>query len=375
MMMWNRYYIKRIILDFSLKVTKQPFHGSIAVYQKEGADWKDDIGLDSIEIMQLAAHVNSFFALFEMNDPPYLLSFTKVDDWVEQVYDAKQKVDDCLSFYSSGTSGQAKVTRHRTNFLQREVEWLASHFKNITQIIPYVPSYTIYGFLFTVCLPHQLNIPLLYPSETDWQTISPNTLIVATPFHWQLLSESLPNKTPFCYGVSAAAPLYNGLFENLIQKNIKLTEIYGATETGGVGYRENPQQPFSLFPYWELIEENEGPILNDKEDRQLYQLMDNIRLINNRQFTLSGRKDKQVNIAGILVNPEEVRSVILQITGIQECRISAKAMDGEIVLQASIILDIDSEAERTRIKNQIRELLAAHERPGIVYFEPAVKPL
>jgi acyl-coenzyme A synthetase/AMP-(fatty) acid ligase len=103
--------------------------------------------------------------------------------------------------------------------------------------------------------------------------------------------------------------------------------------------------------------------------------MDNIRLINNRQFTLSGRKDKQVNIAGILVNPEEVRSVILQITGIQECRISAKAMDGEIVLQASIILDIDSEAERTRIKNQIRELLAAHERPGIVYFEPAVKPL
>lgn len=373
-MMWSRYHIKRIILDFYLKVTKQPFHGIAAIYQKQGVDWKDDFGLDSIEIMQLAAHVNSFFALFEMNDPPYLLSFTKVDDWVEQVYNAKQKVNDCLSFYSSGTSGQAKVTRHKTDFLQREVEWLASHFKNITQVIPYVPSYTIYGFLFTVCLPQQLNIPLLYPSETDWQNISPNTLIVATPFHWQLLSESLPNKTPLCYGVSAAAPLFNGMYENLIQKNILLTEIYGATETAGVGYRDNSKRPFALFPYWELIQGKNNLTLKDKTNGQEYQLMDNIEPLNDVEFTVEGRKDKQVNIAGNLVNLDKVQLVILKIEGVKQCRISAKAMGGEIVLQASITTHFDSEVDKSRITNQIRELLPAHERPGMIYFELAISP-
>lgn len=374
MMRWSRHHIKRIILDFSLLVSRKPFHGIARVYQTEGADWKDDIGLDSIEIMQLAAHVNSFFTLFEMKDPPYLLSYTKVDDWIEQVYNARQKTNDSICFYSSGTSGQAKVTRHSMNFLQREVEWLSSHFKNITQIIPHVPSYTIYGFLFTVWLPQQLNIPVLFPSETDWQNLSPDTLLVATPFHWQLLTGSLPKKMPLCYGVSAAAPLFNGLYETIIQKNITLTEIYGATETAGVGYRNNPKEPFTLFPYWELIQEKNNFTLKDKTNTQVYQLMDTIQPINDRQFTVTGRKDKQVNIAGNLVNLEEVRLIILQITGIQECEISAKAMGGETMLQAIITMQVDNESERTRIKNEIRKLLPAQERPGMIYFASAVNP-
>ena len=107
--MWTRQNIQKIILDFSLKASNNPFNGVASLYKKDNADWKDDIGLDSIELMQLSAYVNSFFNLFEMKDPPYLLSSAKLDDWVELVFDAKQKSNEYLNFTTSGTSGQSKT--------------------------------------------------------------------------------------------------------------------------------------------------------------------------------------------------------------------------------------------------------------------------
>lgn len=366
--MWTRQNIQKIILDFSLKASNNPFNGVASLNKTDNADWKDDMGLDSIELMQLATYINLFFNLFEMKDPPYLLSSNKLDDWVELVFDAKQKSNEYLNFTTSGTSGQSKTIKHSINYLEREVSFLASLFSESTHIIPYVPSYTIYGFLFTICLPEKLGIPLRYPSETNWQEVSANSLIVATPFHWQLLLPVLPEKILHCLGVSAASPLYDGLYQSITSKNITLTEIYGSTETSGVAYRKSWKDSFSLFPYWEFINGNYSIAIKDRDSHTIYSLMDDITQTGYNQFSIVGRKDKEIKIAGILVNLDYVNTMIRQLPNIQQCSVSAKAIDNDVILQASISLYRDGENERADIKQQIRETFPSHERPRIIHF-------
>ena len=366
--MWTRQNIQKIILDFSLKASNNPFNGVASLYKTDNADWKDDMGLDSIELMQLATYINLFFNLFEMKDPPYLLSSNKLDDWVELVFDAKQKSNEYLNFTTSGTSGQSKTIKHSIDYLEREVSFLASLFSEATHIIPYVPSYTIYGFLFTVCLPEKLGIPLRYPSETNWQQVPAKSLIVATPFHWQLLLPVLPEKILHCLGVSAASPLYDGLYQSITSKNITLTEIYGSTETSGVAYRKNWKDSFSLFPYWEFINDNNSIAIKDLKSHTVYSLMDDVTQTGYNQFVIVGRKDKEIKIAGILVNLDYVNTMIRQLPNIQQCSVSAKAIDNDVKIQASISLYTDGEKERADIKQQIRETLLSHERPRIIHF-------
>jgi hypothetical protein len=116
-------------------------------------------------------------------------------------------------------------------FLQREIAFLARFFGYASYVVPYVLSYTIYGFLLTVGRTKGLQMPLWYPSEIDWTQLSSSVLIVATPFNRQLLIDSQHEMPIKCLGVSAAAPLYQGLYQSINAKEIKLTELYGATET------------------------------------------------------------------------------------------------------------------------------------------------
>ena len=165
--MWSHENIQRLILDLYGKVSRTSFSGDAAKYQLTTAHWKDDLGLDSIELMELAAQVNSFFQLFAAPDPPYLLSFERMEEWVEQIFAFKQRHNEVVFFHTSGTSGQSKTIGHPFSFLEREINFLAKHFQHVSLIIPLVPSYSIYGFLFTVMLPEKLNANLQYPSEPD----------------------------------------------------------------------------------------------------------------------------------------------------------------------------------------------------------------
>jgi len=357
--------IKRIILDLSLKVTGKPFTGDGAFYRAEGADWKDDLGLDSIEFLELAVFANSFFNLFEVTDAPYLLSCSKVDDWVDLILGACQRNNDTLTFNTSGTSGQTKTIRHKVAFLEREIDFLASVFHKAACIVPYVPSYTIYGFLLTVGLPRRLQVPLLYPSEINWQQLPQNALIVATPFNWKLLAGYFPPIAFNCFGVSSAAPLYNALYQDISSKGFTLTELYGSTETSGIAYRQHWQQPFQLFPYWEFTDEDK---IRDRQSHHVFALMDDIERIGDHTFTVTGRKDKQVKVAGKLTDLNSVADRIKKLANVKQCDISAKTINNELFIQAALVLNDDGEQQRADIRTEIRKSLLPHERPRDIYF-------
>ena len=366
--MWSHENIRRLLIDFSLKSSNQSFNGHHLMYQQKNADLKNDIGLDSIELMQLAAYANNFFNLFSIENPPYLLSHTNLSDWVDLIFEARKKENHSLKFHTSGTSGNSKIVEHSIPFLKRELLLLANLFKNSSQIITYIPSYSIYGFLFTIGLPAYLQIPLVYPSQINWLDLAPGTLMVATPFQWELLVNSLPENMLTIQGVTAASPMHQELFHQIRSKKIHLTEIYGATETAGVGFRNEWQLPFQLFPYWQLKEQKGIMELVDKDNQQIYPLMDNIIQYTDQTFSIVGRKDQQIKIAGHLVNLEKIKKSIQTLSNIRDCTISAKADTNETIIQAALQLKTDNEAERISIKQAIRNLLPAHERPRLIYF-------
>lgn len=360
--------IARILIDFSLKSTNQSFIGDHRIYQNKIADLKNDIGLDSIEMMQLAAYANNFFDLFSIKEPPYLLSYTKMPDWVDLIYEARKRSDENLKFHTSGTSGNTKIIEHSISFLKREISFLTDLFKSSRQIVTLIPSYSIYGFLFTIGLPAYLRVPVIYPSQINWHQLIPGTLIVATPFQWQLLVNDLPDNLSDIYGITAAAPMHQELFTQIRSKNIHLTEIYGSTETAGVGYRHNNQDPFTLLPYWHLNALAGDIELEDKDNHHRYHLMDHINLYDNQTFTVAGRKDQQIKIAGHLVNLAYLKNIIEALPAIKRCTLSAKAEHNETTIQANIMLQMDTEELRLQIKREIRDLLPAHERPRVFNF-------
>jgi 4-coumarate--CoA ligase (photoactive yellow protein activation family) len=366
--MWTHKNIQRLIIDFSLKSSNQSFNGVHHLYQNINADLKNDIGLDSIEMMQLAAYANNFFNLFNIKDSPYLLSHTKLSDWVNLIYDATKREGETIKFQSSGTSGNAKTIVHSISFLKRELFFLANLFNDCSQIITYIPSYSIYGFLFTIGLPEYLKILVIYPSQINWQSVKPGTLIVATPFQWQLLVNCLPDNLSNIQGVTAASTMYQDLYDQIRSKNILLTEIYGSTETAGVGFRKNCQDPFTLFPYWQIKNVNGSIELEDCDTQKPYPFMDNILQFPDNTFSIVGRKDQQIKIAGHLVNLDNVKKSIQKLSNISECSISAKAVSNEIFINAHLKLHNDNDAARKYIKQEIRNLLPAHEQPRFIYF-------
>lgn len=366
--MWSHENIRRLLIDFSLKSSNQSFIGDHRIYQNKNTDFKNDIGLDSIELMQLAAYANNFFNLFSIKDSPYLLSHTKLNEWVELIYDARQRADESLKFNTSGTSGKSNIIEHRLTFLQRELSLLANLFKNSSQIVTYTPSYSIYGFLFTIGLPAYLQIPVIYPSQVNWQNLMQGTLIVATPFNWQLLVNNLPENMNTMKGVTAAAPIHQALFKQISSKNITLTEIYGATETAGVGFRNHWENPFTLFPYWQINEQNGILDLKDKDNNHFYPLMDEIIQFSDQTFSVVRRKDQQIKIAGHLVDLDSIKKTLLKLTNIQDCTLSAKAESNEMIIQANLKLKEDNEASRLAIQKEIRNLLPAQEHPRLIYF-------
>ena len=171
-----------------------------------------------------------------------------------------------------------------------------------------------------------------------------------------------------CYDVSATATLYDDVFKAVQAKNIRLTEIYGSTETAGAGWRNHWERDFSLFLYWHFSGAEGSYSLQDKENNTIYPLLDDVALLDNNQFKILGRKDKQVNVAGILVNLDKVREKIIALPTVQHCKITAKQVNQTSVPEAAVHLVVDNKKEREVFENQLRSIFPAHERPAKLYY-------
>jgi long-chain acyl-CoA synthetase len=297
-----------------------------------------DLGADSLELHGMGTALADALDLRGADIDERLLAQPRLEDWLDAAR-ARLRADAArVSFRTSGSSGNPKRCTHTLATLEQEVQELARLAPGRTRILSAVPSHHIYGFLFTILLPRALGIE----EVVDLRSASPavalaqaraGDLIVAYPGWWEALMRLDPRFGADVAGVSSGAPCPDALAARVDAAGVRLLQMYGSSETGGVGWRDQAGAAFTLLPYWRRMEEaaeqvheqaqeqgrerqhtdGHGPELARRlpdGSEAFYPLQDELAWQGERRFLPAGRIDGAVQVAGVNVFPAYVADVL-----------------------------------------------------------------
>ncbi|WP_207461600.1 4-coumarate--CoA ligase [Azospirillum sp. SYSU D00513] len=338
------------------------------------------IGADSLELLALATAVAQRFNLQDCGIEDYLLVRTTLGEWADLVIEGLRRGCRRLTFRTSGSTGAAKPCTHDISILEQEVDALEVLFAGRRRILSTVPSHHIYGFLFTVLLPRRLGIPVVDVRSRGPAALAriaePGDLIVGFPSYWKLLPLSV-RFAPDVEGTSSTAPLPAGTADALALCGLgRLVEIYGSSETGGVGWRLAPGSSFTLFPHWEQDPAvPDGLVRLDSRGRpERHLLSDHLDWLDARRFQVKGRRDGAVQVGGINVFPDRVAEILSRHPAVSEARVRLMRPEEGERLKAFIVPSAAEPEEELRasLTAWVDEHLSSPERPRAFAFGAAL---
>ncbi len=343
------------------------------------------LGCDSLEILWLSAATNEMFHLHEAGCETALLSSTTFGRWIDCIEAAWQRGVATITFSTSGSTGVAKRSRQPFTHLQQEVAFLVETFSSRRHLVCLTPAHHIYGFLFGVMLADALgdfDQSSRGSLEALAQMLRPGDLVVTSPAYWQWLDRTISVWPEDVEGVTSTGFCSPILIESLLHKGLTaMTEIYGSTETAGVGLRKGPAERYRFMPYWRPnAREHPGdPLqLTSSLGRQV-SLMDTLQIHEDGTFTVTGRRDGAVQVGGTNVFPLRVAALLDSQPGVKSAAVRLmRAAEGDR-LKAFIVPE-DGEDEEALLQTLQRWSalnLAVAERPRAFRFGPdlPVNPL
>lgn len=289
----------------------------------------ENLPADSLALVRLATRIGQMFHLEEAGAGDNLLRFRTLGDWADMAATAVAEVGK-VTFLTSGTTGEPKPRTHELAWLHQETAFLADYLGRAApgreRVHSLAPPHHIYGFLFGILLPGELGLPVRHAGHPNhWQpgTLANGDLVVGFPLVWQHLAERLSSFPPGTHGTTSTAPCPPELHRRLLHRGLGgLTEVFGSSETGGVGVRENPEVPFELIPHWRPGEPGEL-VRRTPEGTETAVAFDtdHIHWPDPRRFQPRGRADGQVQVGGNNVSPERVARHLEDHHGVAEARV------------------------------------------------------
>jgi long-chain acyl-CoA synthetase len=286
----------------------------------EALSLQDDLGVDSLELLQLAGVLNETLQIHRSGIEDYLLAHRRLANWLDIACTALGYFSDELSFRTSGSTGEPKRCSHALADLEQEAASLAALFPQRRRLLLAVPSHHIYGFLFGVLLPRHLGIDpgqvIVVRGRLPNQLagfVQSGDLVVGHPQFWQAALEPGMRYPDEVMGVSSTAPCPDAVAERAVAAGLALVQIYGASETGGLGWRASHRDPYRLLPFLERVPGADDALLRRGPDgaTRMLQPQDGLDWCAEDRFTVGPRRDDAVQVGGINVFPERVRQVLL----------------------------------------------------------------
>lgn len=280
---------------------------------------EEGLGLDSLERLSVATALNEALHLHESGVEDLLLAQASLGDWVDLAASGLATFDARLTFRTSGSGGVAKPCTHTLASLQQEVEHLATLTAGARRVLVAVPAHHIYGFLFSVLLPARLgcetviDVRQLTPQSLA-RRLQAHDLVVSHPAHWALIARHAGPLPPGVHGITSTAPCPDDLAASLLAQGLAcLTQVYGSSETAGIGTRQDARAPFQLMPFWTRDVGDDARLLRTTPDGAVcpHTLQDGLDWQGDRQFRVVGRLDEAVQVGGTNVYPAQVRQVLL----------------------------------------------------------------
>ncbi|PWF55148.1 4-coumarate--CoA ligase [Massilia glaciei] len=339
----------------------------------------DDLGVDSLELMQLAGTLAQALHLHLSGVEDYLLARRTLGQWVDVAaaglaHDARR-----ITFHTSGSGGAPKPCGHALGALEQEAAELARLFGGRRRLVVAVPCHHLYGFLFSILLARALGLGVdAVVDARGWvpaqlaRRLLPGDLVLGHPAFWRGVADGAQRMPADVVGVSSTAPCPPALAHALAGCGLAaLIEVYGSSETAGVGWRAGPDAPFRLFKHW-----SRDPALPATLSRTLpdggtlaCDCPDLLDWRDGRHFVLGARHDSAVQVGGVNVFPERVREVLRRHPQVRDAAVRLMRADEGDRLKAFIVPapGVDDPALfAAQLRRWIDRMLPAAQRPKAI---------
>nr|WP_314546006.1 hypothetical protein [uncultured Massilia sp.] len=352
----------------------RPGRATLAPPWPAEADLARDLGADSLELMGMATALADALHLAHGNADARLLAEPRVAHWIASAASALQADGSRLTFRTSGSSGSPRRCTHALAALWQEVDALAALLPGGRRILSAVPAHHIYGFLFTVLLPRRLGIADVVDLRAAGPAalagmLRPGDLVVGHPFWWEAVSRLEPAFPSDVVGVTSTAPCPDALADALAGAGLRLLQMYGSSETAGVGWREQGGAAYALLPYWSrgaeasLLER----ALPDGTSAS-YPLQDKLEWTDTGSFRPAGRIDHAVQVAGTNVFPSYVADVLTMHPGVLEASVRLMRPDEGTRLKAFVVPRGAASLSQQALVDWCAQRLSVPECPAAITF-------
>ena len=280
-----------------------------------------------------------------------------------------------LSFRFTAAGGHGRDFNHPADRIFGEAAALANLLYGRRRIVSLVAPHSLIGFSLSVLAPNLLGLPSI-----DARTLAPEELrkslafgdaVIATPSLWRYLLAQGVKAPDNAMAVTFGEALSPELSAEIRKAGYGAQrEIYGSTESGLVGWRDTPSDPFALFEFWRRHGERLIRTSPSGESATV-EPMDFMSWESDRRFRLAGRRDGAVQIGGVNAFPEEIAARIAEHPGVAACTVSLSRHAGGIDrLVATITLASGSPSESVArsIDAWCRTKLRPHERPRVYHY-------
>lgn len=340
----------------------------------------DGLGADSLELLGLSTRLAQMLHLHVAGVEDHLLARRTLGDWIDTCRTALEHCDAEVTFRTSGSTGSAKTCTHRLEALEQEAAFLATLLSGARRVLTVVPAHHIYGFLFTILLPRHLGAPVIDLRASSPAALAalarPGDLVVAHPDYWRAVAALDVRLPPGVTGVTSTAPCPPEVAREVHRRGLaRLVEVYGSSETAGVGWRDDAGADYTLFPYWRCAGDHILARTLPSGVDVAAELQDHLSWSGPGRFRPCGRRDTVVQVGGVNVSLDHVRRMLKGHRWVADAAVRRMRPEEGQRLKAFIVPTPDAPppAElRQELEAWIERTLPAAERPRALTFGAAL---
>jgi long-chain acyl-CoA synthetase len=357
-------------------VQLRPGRAPLPLPWASGVRLEDDLGADSLERLKLATALAEAVHLHRSGIDDSLLAALTVGEWVEAIARGLERFSAELTFRTSGSTGQPKWCVHELADLETEVAESARLFAGARRVLGAVPSHHIYGFLFTILLPARLGCAFIdvraHAPARLAGLVAGGDVVIGYPDFWRAFVRTVPRIAPDAIGVTSTAPCPRDVALGARAAGFaRFIDVYGSSETAGIGWRDEPRSAYELFTVWHRGPGERGLIRRQADGTErAFVAPDRLEWTGPRCLRPAGRAEGAVQVGGINVFPDRVGDVLRGHAGVAQAAVRLMRPDEGERLKAFVVPQpgIDPADLLAALWPYIDERLAPAERPKSIVF-------
>ncbi|PTY40228.1 AMP-binding protein [Brachyspira hampsonii] len=246
------------------------------------------------------------------------------DKWFDVLKETIIDENVYINFYTSGSTGYPKLIEKTLKQFEAEAVKIVNQFTDSIKdslFLYTVPHYHSYGFVFAVLVPFMLEVRCInnrinyLETANNFSDYDKITMVTTPAFLKRIDASSLKIKSKW-YLFSSTGMLeekINDLCKDVFGTDV--TEIYGSTEAGAIGYRRRSENKlWTRLSVVKIKVDENGSIeccSGYTGDDVWIHVGDVVNMKNDDEFELLGREDSIVKIEGKRISVQQIDRQIL----------------------------------------------------------------